>query len=208
VPPPTTRTERTRGYKKKERTRKLLIGAAVEVMAEQGEAFSISDVVARAGVSNGTFYNYFTDRDALMGAVVPEMVSSFAADSDRAVIAEDPALRFATISAMALRGATASPEAVHALLRFDAIQRVIMVDGPLSHLRSDIAAGVDARRFSVVDEDAAIDVVVGALLTAMRRIIDEGPSLAHERGVLEHLLRSLGLSSPEATTIAEQALAS
>ena len=68
----------TRGHKKKARTRRRLIAAAIDVIADRGEAFSISDVTTAAGVSHGTFYNYFDDRDALLGAVVPQVLADFA----------------------------------------------------------------------------------------------------------------------------------
>jgi AcrR family transcriptional regulator len=59
----------SRGHKKRELTRHQLIAAGIAVLAEKGEALTISDVVARAEVSNGTFYNYFTDRDELIDAL-------------------------------------------------------------------------------------------------------------------------------------------
>jgi AcrR family transcriptional regulator len=60
----------SRGHKKRERTRHQLIAAGLAVPTEKGEALTISHVVARAEVSNGTFYhyNYFADRDELIDA--------------------------------------------------------------------------------------------------------------------------------------------
>ena len=48
---------RTRGHKKRERTRNQLIAAALRVFAQKGGALTVSDVVAEAEDSNGTFYN-------------------------------------------------------------------------------------------------------------------------------------------------------
>ena len=59
----------TRGHKKKARTRQLLLDTALEVLAEQGEGFTVADLASRAGVSHGTFYNYFSDRDQLIEAL-------------------------------------------------------------------------------------------------------------------------------------------
>ncbi|MEY4081090.1 MAG: hypothetical protein RL430_1520, partial [Actinomycetota bacterium] len=56
----------TRGHKKRSRTRQTLLDAALRVLAESGEGFSLTEVAARAGVSHGTFYNYFRDREELM----------------------------------------------------------------------------------------------------------------------------------------------
>ena len=68
----------TRGHKKRSRTRQILLDAALQVLAESGEGFSLTEVATRAGVSHGTFYNYFRDRDALMDAIVPYSVEEFA----------------------------------------------------------------------------------------------------------------------------------
>jgi AcrR family transcriptional regulator len=48
-----------------------LTAAGLAVPAEKGEALTISHVVARAEVSNGTFYHsyhYFADREELINA--------------------------------------------------------------------------------------------------------------------------------------------
>jgi AcrR family transcriptional regulator len=72
----------SRGHKKRERTRNQLIAAGVAVLAEKGEALTISDVVARAEVSNGTFYNYFADREELIDALAAHSLISLAAGFD------------------------------------------------------------------------------------------------------------------------------
>ena len=86
-------TPTTRGHKKKERTRRLLLDTALEVIAEQGEACAISDIAQRAGVSHGTFYNYFPDRDALFASLVPDVVAAFGAAEADATGETDPARR-------------------------------------------------------------------------------------------------------------------
>lgn len=57
------------------RTRAALISAGVDVFCEQGyQASSVSDVHARAGVSLGTFYQYFRDKTDLIATIVAEAV--------------------------------------------------------------------------------------------------------------------------------------
>ena len=205
--PAATSASPTRGHKKKARTRQQLIAAAVDVIAERGEGFSVSDVVARAGVANGTFYNYFTDRDELIDALVPEVLASFAAASASAVAHDDPAKRFAVISALALARAAARPDEIRAVLRLDAVQQAI-IDGPaVDHLRQDLAAGVAAGRFTVSTGPAAVDVVVGSLLLAARRIVDGRVDEAYQPEVVAQLLRSVGLTATEALALAAEAVA-
>jgi AcrR family transcriptional regulator len=72
------REPRTRGHKKKERTRRHLIAAGLRVLGEKGQGLTVSDVVAEAEVSNGTFYNYFADRDELLEELAEHSVLSLA----------------------------------------------------------------------------------------------------------------------------------
>lgn len=180
----------------------MLLDAAIDVIAERGEGFSVSDVSTRAGVSNGTFYNYFEDRDALVEAVVPEVLAAFAAESADRVDVADPAQRFATITALALRRAAVRPDQLRVVLRLDAVQRALLHGGIVDHLRADLAEGVVTGRFEVDAEEPAVDVVVGAILLACRHLVDRGLDDGYVAGVVTQLLRSLGLPNDEAKELA------
>jgi AcrR family transcriptional regulator len=57
--------------KKAARTRFSLLVAAYEVFSEQGyQGTAVGDIAERAGVSLGTFYQYFTDRSDIMATLV------------------------------------------------------------------------------------------------------------------------------------------
>lgn len=198
----------TRGHKKRARTRRQLLDAARLVLAEHGEGFSISDIAERAGVANGTFYNYFADRDELVRELVADVLGVFAAHSAREVDSSDPAERFARITALALAAAAATPQTVRVALRLDAAQRALLEGAPLVHLRADIEAGVAARRFRGPADTATFDVVIGSLLMAARRIAEGTDDLDGDYGavVVERLLVSLGVSRREAARLATRAV--
>ncbi len=196
----------TRGHKKKARTRQALLEAALEVLAEDGEGFSVVDIAARAGVSHGTFYNYFADRDELVAALVPVLVQSFAAEAAAEIDEPDPAARFALITARALAVAADAPELVRVALRLEAVQRGLLAEGPLAYLREDLAAGHAAGRFDGPPDDGTLDVVLGALLLAARRIVDGEAGLDRRRTVIRRLLVALGVSRAEAEALAERAV--
>ncbi len=198
---------RTRGHKKKERTRRQLIEAAVDVIADRGEAFTISDITDRAGVSNGTFYNYFVDREAVIDAIVPVVLRGFAVRSASAVEAIDPAVRFATITALALQRAVERPDEMRVVLRVDAVQREMFDGEILDPLRADLAAGVAAGRFSRPIDDATVHVLVGGVLMAARRILEADPGIAYRVRVVVELLVLLGVDESEAAALAEAAVA-
>ncbi len=89
---------RTRvGRARREKTRARLIEAATLVFAELGpEAAQIDHVIRQAGMSRGTFYNYFRSTDELLhaakDALAAEMVALVSAASDPAAA---PAKRLA-----------------------------------------------------------------------------------------------------------------
>ena len=53
----------------KEEARAAILDAAEQVLAEQGQAARMDDIAARVGVSVGTLYNYFEDRQQLLAAL-------------------------------------------------------------------------------------------------------------------------------------------
>jgi AcrR family transcriptional regulator len=197
----------TRGHKKKARTRQLLLDTALQVLAEHGEGFSVADLAARAGVSHGTFYNYFTDREQLVQALVPHIVEGFAARSAAEVDDPDPAARFAIITARALANAVHAPHTVRVALRLEAAQRALLVDGPLAYLRHDLVDGHASGRFSEALDDGTFDVVLGALLLAARRIVEGETSADYRCAVIRRLLLALGVDAADATALATRAVA-
>jgi len=72
-PTPSPATSRARRVPTQRRSRERferILDAAAEVMAEKGsDAFRMSDVVERTGVSFGSLYQYFPDKTALIGTL-------------------------------------------------------------------------------------------------------------------------------------------
>jgi AcrR family transcriptional regulator len=198
LPPP------TRGHKKRERTRRQLVEAGLRALAERGDALSVSDVTAEAGVANGTFYNYFADREALLDALAADVVMGLAeaAASEPTV---DPARRFAVASARVLRRAMAQPTWGRVVLRL--VNRPAVHDPVDRHLRDDLAAGFEAGRFDTGPDDATIDQVFGLLLMTIRRIVEGEAAPDAATRAVERGLRALGVAADEAREIAVEASA-
>jgi AcrR family transcriptional regulator len=61
-----------------ERSRALydaILVAAAEQLEKHGPAFTLAEVAARAGVGSGSFYQYFPDRPALIGALIDRQLA-------------------------------------------------------------------------------------------------------------------------------------
>jgi AcrR family transcriptional regulator len=71
--------------------------AAVEVFRERGLGAPLEAIAERAGVSVGTLYNRFGDREALIDAVIPALAAAqFRLVVERASAGDSPWVRFAT----------------------------------------------------------------------------------------------------------------
>ena len=176
------------------------------VLAEQGESFSLADLTAAAEVSHGTFYNYFADREDLLQALVPHIVTHFAERMADEVVDSDPGARFARISAGALAFAMHDPQVVRVVLQLDQVQQGLLVEGPLARLREDLAEGFRSGRFTNPPDGATLDVVTGSLLLAVRRIADGEHAATYRVQVLQRLLQALGVSAAEAEQLAGEAV--
>jgi len=197
----------TRGFKKKERTRRQLIEAAVDEIAVHGEAFTILDVTKRAEVSNGTFYNHFDDRDDLIDAVIAEVLTAFTDASAELVTLDDPVRRFATISALLLEHSAASPQLATVLLRLPSLAKAASPESdPFRHLRNDLAAAVQQGRLSREPTDAVVDIATGTLFRAVLRVTTDGTTAAYRTEVIAVLLEAFGLKAREAKKIATEAI--
>jgi AcrR family transcriptional regulator len=83
---PHTRPVRLRDRLRDE-TARAILGAAEEVLSEEGLGARMERIAERAGVAVGTLYNHFEDRQALLEALSCSTKQSFFARYDRAVTA-------------------------------------------------------------------------------------------------------------------------
>ena len=63
--------------KKKEARREQILEAAVEVFGEMGyHAANVADVIARAGVARGTFYQYFENKRQVFDELLDDLLGT------------------------------------------------------------------------------------------------------------------------------------
>lgn len=72
------------------RNRQLLLDAATEAFTTSGVTVSLESIAERAGVSIGTLYNHFGDRDGLVEAVLGNPLGQLCAVADAAAVDDDP----------------------------------------------------------------------------------------------------------------------
>ncbi|AUW59294.1 hypothetical protein C1T17_15560 [Sphingobium sp. SCG-1] len=197
-----------RGGRRRLRTREALMAAGRKLFAEHPlDAVAVDDVIGAASVAKGSFYNHFSDKDALLSAIVAEIRRAMEVRIVR--INEgigDPAARIArAICTYSARVADYPTEGL--ILLRDNEQGSF--HQPLNKgLKADLEVGFRNGRLALPSLDAGLlyvlGVAQGVLLAAVRN-----PSPAHTIADTQllcmMLLRSFGLAHPEPELIAARA---
>jgi AcrR family transcriptional regulator len=190
------------------RTREALLRAGRTLFAERPvDAVAIDDIVQAADVAKGSFYNHFTDRDALVRAVTGEIRSEIEARIGEANAGvEDPARRVARATCVYLSFAVDEPQRARVLARVQ--MGLINLASPLNKgLADDLAAGLAAGRFSIATLESGALFVMGVNQAALARACAE-PSrpatVSLGQQVVALLLRGLGVPPAEADSTAAQ----
>lgn len=195
---------RTRvGQEKRQKMRARLIESALVVFAEKGiDATAIDDVIVQAGVSRGTFYNYFRTNPELVAAV-GETLSNEIVSLIEAHVGEleNPVEILATGLRLFLRTARAYPKYANFLWRAgfnaDAAGHLIY-----AYLPGHIQRAIERGAFQVRDVTSGLGVIVGLMLAgvygmAARGYVDE--KFTDE--MVHHTLLALGVSVAESAEL-------
>lgn len=102
-----------------QRTRAALIAAGLELLVDRPiDGIAIDEVVARAGVAKGSFFNHFTDKHHFAAAVASEVRIDVEAEVTRANVGvTDPVARIAGGMRVVARFALSQPRRATLLLR-------------------------------------------------------------------------------------------
>jgi AcrR family transcriptional regulator len=203
--PVSSRIERRRT-----RTREALLNAAQQLLSTRAAgAINVDEITELADVAKGTFYNYFTDKDAL----IREAEESARRELEQRIAEcnaniSDPAARVARAFAAMLDWSLAEPLKARMVLRMS--PHFADPDAPLnSGVRADVHGGVANGRFSVISDEAGVVLVLGIISSGVNRALDLGQKAkAHALGenLAEALLVALGLERTDATGIAKSAM--
>ena len=189
------------GLEKRERTRTNLLEAAYRVFSrKEADAVTIDEIIAEAGVARGTFYNYFQTREDVLKAVAVALSD----DMNHRIWAlsegiTDPAERMAIATRHFLHQARRDRTWGWLMVRIG------LLAAPLSEtikqgVTSDLDAGIRLNRFQVNHFQAAMTLVVGTGLMAVRTIVEGETDPDYPEQVTQLLLQTLGV--PDAHAIA------
>lgn len=190
------------GYRGLRRTpnRQALLAAAEELFGEHGySAVSVDEIVARAGVAKGTFYNHFSDKDDIAEQTalairhdVRDRIETLKS------LSPDPAVHLAIAIMMFLQLAVTRPRRAQVLAAL--MGETTNANAEMNtRLRETLDLGAASGRFEVLSIDAALVLVIGSVSAGIRQLV-RGKVPAPRRRIVElvvHVLMGLGLSRQE-----------
>ena len=177
------------GRTRRARMRARILTAAARVFVERGEGALIDDFIRAAGVSRGTFYNYFRTTAELLEATITSLKDeSISAIDPQVSRIEDVVLRLAAAMRLHLKWAASDPNRCAFIAKMP-------VAGPLAEQRilRDLKEGLRLQVFRSSDLLAAFDLVVGLPAQAIRRMAVSPPSNGYPDAVVELVLQGLGV---------------
>ncbi len=194
---------------KRQRTRARLLDAARQVFAEKGlPGGAIQEITSRAGVANGTFYNYFQTKEDIAAALAMETAVVLSRRIARAhAHINDGCERMAigtrhyllltrqepVLAGMIMHLASASPAFGSAVRRY---------------VEADLRIALRQGRLAPLPLPLALDFIFSTVLMGMRNLLAQprrsAPAYACQVAAL--LLSGLGLPHEAATEIARRPL--
>jgi AcrR family transcriptional regulator len=180
---------------KRDRMRVRLVEAALQVFAQKSaDAAVIDDVIKVAGVSRGTFYNYFRTNEELMAAVLHAVGDEILGLIEIAIANhDDPAERLAHGIRMMLHSARRYPMVGRFVSRVS-IESGMQHSFGISYMVRDVTQGNASGRFTLSDPSLGVDLVMGAVreaLVALTTRVQLPESYPEE--ITFHVLLGLGL---------------
>lgn len=182
------------------RTRQALLEAGLELLADRPiDAIAIDDLVARAGVAKGSFFNHFADKHAFGRAVAARVRAAM--DERVALINEgvtDPVTRLAGGMVAAVAMTLEQPKAVGVMLR--SLEADLVRDLQLNRaLAADVAAVVASGVTRPEAASSGVRYWLGLCQVLMMSVLEgEGDAAAAATALREMLVLGLsGLGVPE-----------
>jgi AcrR family transcriptional regulator len=199
---------RSRLDRRKQRTRRALVDAAQQLLAEGRTNVSIQELTEAADVGFGSFYNHFQSKEQLFEVALTRALQSYVELRDAVVAGlDDPAEIFAVSFRMTGRLQREHPDLVRVLLNTGP-RALVHEAGLAPRARNDIAAAQAAGRFDLTDVDLAFMAAGGAML-GLLQLLESQPEADAGRMADEMtcaVLRMFGMTKRDATRLCNRPL--
>jgi TetR/AcrR family transcriptional regulator, ethionamide resistance regulator len=192
---------------RRERMRSRLLEAGLSILGQaDDEPAIIDEVISRAQVSRGTFYNYFDNADDLLRSIADEAGTELMAVTTPIVVAhDDPAERIST----GVRAWISLVEQYPHLAPFfrRAGLYILENDRVRSDLPRDLLMGMKAGRFTIRELELGFVLVAGTVLAAINTMAVGPAPRTYGSKLAERVLMSLGVDAADAKIISRAKIA-
>lgn len=192
---------------RRERTRRRVLDAAFALMGhERGLAVRIEEICAEAGISRGTFYNYFTGLEQVFDALSFDLSHDF----NSAVLAtmarmEDMAARTDAAMRYYLERARSSPQWGWAMVNISATGPLFGAE-TFASAQATVEEGIMRGEFVLEDASVGRDMILGTALAAMASQLRGGADADQPRKVARLILRALGVPGDRVEAVVSRPL--
>ncbi len=192
---------RTAAVRRQKTYRQLLETAVSLLLSVKGDPPSIEDLIRAAGVSRGTFYNYFSTTTEVVDAIVGVL-------SDDIVKGVDPMLR--TLENSAERISIGARLYLSICAHHPHVGHFIALASPKNgamgklaerYLIRDLSSGQAQGLFNFKNLVAAMDLLIGTSAQSMDSLVSGHTTFEGAVASLEMALIGLGVSAPEAARL-------
>jgi AcrR family transcriptional regulator len=196
-----------RRERRKLEARGRLLAATRQMIAEQGAAeLKIADIAKAADVGFGTFYNHFESKDAIVEAVLAQVLAGAAsAIGSFALEFADPAETASFSYRRFVLFAREEPELAAVLTKLPGADE-LFEQSLLTYARETLERGRQSGRFAIEDLDLTLATVIAAGFAAIKGVLQNRVGEHADVVGAEMMLRSLGLPHTEAREIARRPL--
>lgn len=164
------------------RNRARILAAAEVVFAAHGAAGSTEEVAVQAGVAIGTVFRHFPTKEALLQALVKDLLVRLTAEADALTDDGDPATALFVFFEHVVEQSAAKQAVVDLLARAGV---EVEVAGPVQAFREAVAALLDgARRVGAVRDGVELDEVMALLASTSEGALRAGWDRVLQRRVL------------------------
>jgi AcrR family transcriptional regulator len=212
-----TSTNTYRAHRQRQ-TRRIL-DAALRLFGERGvDRVTMAEITDASGVRASTIYQYFSNKDEIVWAIMSELLADSAARASQRIERETTALgKITALFEFMADELSTNQNKVRFMAQFDAIyardwpvERLLKLEGEVNpegfdYFRKLIEAGVrDGSLRRDLDPDLTMHAVMNALAGAQRRLASLGKKVEQEYGqTVDRLFREtirvilFGLRAPE-----------
>lgn len=136
------------------------------------DAITINEIVQRAGVAKGSFYNHFPDKESLAATVSSTILAEVEANVRKTnENVTDPAYRMVRGMCTHMQIAVSDPRRATIMLRGH--DWVTAGDHLQKSVREDVSAGIASGRFAPRCDDVGVLQIIGTGYFSMIRILEQ-----------------------------------